>query len=99
MGNYVYINFYHSQAPAWESILTHIRSSPYAFPTRTLGTRERDDSDIDILVDFHVTPDLLTFIELEEFLSENLKKRVDLVPARKLKSSLKEQILKEAVVL
>ncbi len=59
----------------------------------------RDDSDIDILVDFDVTPDLLTFIELEEFLSNKLKKSVDLVPARKLKSSLKEQILKEAVVL
>ena len=59
----------------------------------------RDDSDIDILVDFDVTPDLLTFIELEEFLSNKLKKSVDLVPARKLKSSLKGQILKEAVVL
>ncbi len=60
---------------------------------------ERDDSDIDILVDFEVTPDLLTFIELEEFLNDNLKKSVDLVPVRKLKPSLKEQILKEAVVL
>ncbi len=60
---------------------------------------ERDDSDIDILVDFEVTPDLLTFIELEEFLSDNLKKSVDLVPVRKLKPSLKEQILKEAAIL
>jgi len=60
---------------------------------------ERDSSDIDILVDFEVTPDLLTFIELEEFLSEKLKKSVDLVPLRKLKKSLRREILDEAIAL
>ncbi len=60
---------------------------------------QREDSDIDILVDFDVTPDLLTFIELEEFLSQKLNQEVDLVPVRKLKSSLREQILSEAVTL
>jgi len=54
-------------------------------------------SDIDILVDFEKTPDLLTFIEIEEFLKEKLKSAVDLVPRRKLKSQLKSQILKEAI--
>lgn len=57
------------------------------------------NSDIDLLVDFHTTPDLLTFIELEEFLSKKLHQKVDLVPKRKLKSQLKSQILSEAIKL
>lgn len=57
------------------------------------------NSDIDIIVDFDKTPDLLTFIELEEFLSEKLKHKVDLIPKRKIKEQLKEQILNEAITL
>ncbi|KIM12339.1 MAG: hypothetical protein KU38_05580 [Sulfurovum sp. FS08-3] len=60
---------------------------------------QRDDSDVDLLVDFEQTPDLLTFIELEEHLSHSLNKNVDLVIKRKLKSQLKEQILKEAIAI
>jgi len=55
------------------------------------------NSDIDILVDFEKTPDLLTFIELEEFLKQKLKNIVDLIPKRKLKPQLKSKILKEAI--
>ncbi len=58
-----------------------------------------DESDIDLLVEFSITPDLLTFIELEEFLGAELGKKVDLVPFRKLKNILKERILREAVYL
>ena len=61
--------------------------------------RQNDASDIDLLVDFRKTPDLLTFIEMEEYLSEQLHKKVDLVPKRKLKPRLKERILKEAVAV
>ncbi len=60
---------------------------------------QKDDSDIDILVDFKKTPDLLTFIELEEYLSDKLNINVDLVPKRKLKKQLKEQILNEAIAV
>ena len=56
---------------------------------------QTDKSDIDILVDFKKTPDLLTFIEIEEFLKEKLKTTVDLIPQRKLKP----QILNEAIKL
>ncbi len=56
-------------------------------------------SDVDLLVDFSVTPDLLTFIELEEFLSEKVGKKVDLIPQRKLKASLKNKVMKEAIAL
>ncbi len=60
---------------------------------------QTDNSDIDLLVDFKKTPDLLTFIELEEFLSDSLQKHVDLVPKRKLKMAIKEQVLKEAIAI
>jgi predicted nucleotidyltransferase len=60
---------------------------------------QNEDSDIDLLVDFKKTPDLLTFIELEELLSNSLQKHVDLVPRRKLKMAIKEQVLKEAIAI
>ena len=60
---------------------------------------QQDDSDVDILVDFKKTPDLLTFIEMEEYLSHKLQVAVDLVPKRKLKEQLKEQILSEAIAI
>lgn len=57
------------------------------------------DSDIDLLVEFKKTPDLLTFIELEEYLSTSLQNSVDLVPKRKLKAEIRDQILKEAIAI
>jgi len=60
---------------------------------------ETKKSDIDILVDFKKTPDLLTFIEIEEYLSQILQSTVDLVPKRKLKPQLKDAILREAILL
>ena len=60
---------------------------------------QTDKSDIDILVDFIKTPDLLTFIEIEEYLSHQLHRRVDLIPKRKLKRQLKEQVLREAIAI
>ncbi|MEA3521646.1 MAG: nucleotidyltransferase family protein [Campylobacterota bacterium] len=58
---------------------------------------QTDKSDIDLLVDFKKTPDLLTFLEIEEYMSKQLHVDVDLVPKRKLKKQLKEQILSEAI--
>ncbi|MDX9744212.1 MAG: nucleotidyltransferase family protein [Arcobacteraceae bacterium] len=60
---------------------------------------QSENSDIDLLVDFKKTPDLLTFIELEEYLSNSLQKTVDLVPKRKIKAQLREQILKDAIAI
>jgi hypothetical protein len=58
-----------------------------------------EKSDIDVLVDFSQTPDLLTFIELEEKLKIALGKNVDLVPKRKLRAELSQSILKEAIAV
>jgi predicted nucleotidyltransferase len=56
-------------------------------------------SDVDLLVEFSQTPDLLTFIELEERITAELGRRVDLVPKRKLRVELAGQIVKEAVAI
>ena len=52
-------------------------------------------SDIDILVAFHETVDLFTFVELENYLSNLLGAKVDLVMKDGLKPCLKERILAE----
>jgi hypothetical protein len=54
-------------------------------------------SDIDVLVTFTETPDILTFIALEDELSDKLGARVDLVMRRSLKPRLRDRILAEAV--
>ena len=70
----------------------------YIFGSYARG-EQTSKSDIDILVDFKTTPDLLTFIEIEEFLSEKLHAKVDLIPKRKLKHQLKKHILSEAIAI
>jgi predicted nucleotidyltransferase len=56
-------------------------------------------SDIDILVEFSEpnTIDLFDFIRLEEFLSQKLRTKVDLVTKSALKPMIKDEILKETV--
>ena len=54
-------------------------------------------SDVDILVEFYETIDLFAFVELEEFLSEVLGIKVDLVMKDTLKPRIKEKILREAI--
>jgi predicted nucleotidyltransferase len=56
-------------------------------------------SDVDILVEFYETIDLFTFIELEEFLSEKVGVKVDLVMRDTLKPRIKDTILREAVTV
>ena len=60
---------------------------------------QKRKSDVDILVDFYETIDLFTFVELENYLSEILGVKVDLVMKDALKPRLKERILSEAVYL
>ena len=59
----------------------------------------QEQSDIDLLVEFSDTPDLLTFIELEDSLQKSLGQKIDLVPKRKLKPELKEIIEREAILI
>jgi predicted nucleotidyltransferase len=70
----------------------------YMFGSYARG-EQSDKSDIDLLVDFENVPDLLTFIEIEEYLSQHLNKKVDLVPKRKLKTQIREQVLRDAIMI
>jgi len=56
-------------------------------------------SDVDMLVEFARPIDLFAFIRLENFLSNCLRKMVDLVTRRALKPLIKKDILKETVYL
>jgi uncharacterized protein len=58
---------------------------------------QKRKSDIDILVTFYETIDLFTFVELENYLSDILGVKVDLVMKEAIKPRLKEKILSEAV--
>ncbi|KUK30270.1 MAG: Putative nucleotidyltransferase [Methanosarcinales archeaon 56_1174] len=62
---------------------------------------QKKDSDIDILVEFYpqAEMDLIKFVELEEYLSELLGIKVDLVMKSALKPRIGKQILKEVVYI
>ena len=66
------------------------------FGSRLHGDVGRE-SDLDLLVTFTETPDLLTFIALENELSDRLGMPVDLVMRRALKPRLRDRILREAI--
>ena len=63
--------------------------------------KQRKRSDIDILVDFEEDSQigLLTFAALENFLSELLGVKVDLVMKNSLKPNIGKAILKEVIYL
>ena len=56
-----------------------------------------ESSDIDILVELSEPIGFFKFIELEEFLSKILGRRVDLVTKKALKDAIKDEILQETI--
>ncbi|MBE9041331.1 nucleotidyltransferase family protein [Oscillatoriales cyanobacterium LEGE 11467] len=60
---------------------------------------QTETSDVDVLVEFSETPSLLKFINLENYLGDNLGVRVDLVHKAGLKPRIGERILAEVVYL
>lgn len=57
------------------------------------------NSDLDILIDFDQTPDLLEIIGMEQELSEELGIKVDLITVRSLNPQLKIYVEKDLVPL
>lgn len=55
------------------------------------------ESDVDILVEFTEVIDLFEYIRLENYLSEILECKVDLVMKDALKPLIREDVLKEAI--
>jgi len=58
---------------------------------------QRPDSDLDVLVTFDEAPSLLRLIELENYLSDRLGVKVDLVPREALKPRIGERVLREVL--
>jgi predicted nucleotidyltransferase len=58
---------------------------------------QNSKSDVDILVTFTKTPGLLKFIELENFISDRLNLKVDLVMKNSIKPALKNYILPQVI--
>ena len=56
-------------------------------------------SDVDILVDFFETLDIFEFMSLEDFLSNLLSVKVDLVSKKALKPLIRDDILKETIYI
>lgn len=65
------------------------------------GSRARrkagPESDLDLLVEFREAPGLLGYITLENYLSDILGVRVDLVMRTALKPSVRQRILRDLV--
>jgi len=60
-------------------------------------SEQKQDSDLDILVTFGEVSSLLTFIAIENYLSDLLGIKVDLVMKDSLKPKIGKQILREAI--
>jgi uncharacterized protein len=74
------------------------------FSVKTIGFfgsyvrgEQKSTSDLDVLVDFYESPSLFHFVELEDFLSQHLGIKVDLVMRDSLKPRIKDSILGEAI--
>ncbi|HHH83550.1 MAG TPA: DNA polymerase beta [Chloroflexi bacterium] len=62
--------------------------------------KEQDEeSDLDVLVTFHETPSLLRFVELENFLADELGVKVDLVMRDALKPEIGRRIMHQVIAV
>jgi len=59
----------------------------------------KEDSDIDILVEFEKPIGFFKFLELEEYLSNLIGREVDLVSKKALKPNIGKHILEEVVTI
>ncbi|MCS7164256.1 MAG: nucleotidyltransferase family protein [Thermodesulfovibrio sp.] len=60
---------------------------------------QKDTSDIDILVEFEKPVSLLQIASLENYLSDLTEIKVDVVPKKSIRSELREEILREEILL
>jgi uncharacterized protein len=68
------------------------------FGSYVRGEQKRN-SDLDLLVEFEKPIGLFKFLEMEEYLSDLLKVKVDLVSKKALKPRIGKRILEETVFL
>jgi predicted nucleotidyltransferase len=63
----------------------------------TVRDEAREDSDLDILVDFETGPTFLSFMGLRAFLEDELGRKIDLVTPDALKPRMRPVVEREAV--
>lgn len=83
----------------WDTIQKRYKVKEIGIFGSVVRREVKKRSDIDILVEYEELPDLLEFINLENYLESILKKKVDLVEKHGLRPELKDQILSEVVYL
>ncbi len=59
----------------------------------------RQDSDVDILVDFDSGADLFDLVDLSLYLEEKIGKKVDLATPRALRREMRERVLRDVVYI
>jgi uncharacterized protein len=59
--------------------------------------QQNNESDLDILIEYLEIPGLIKYIELENYLSDLLGLKVDLVMKDTLKARIAERVLNEAI--
>ena len=59
----------------------------------------KEDSDVDILVEFEKSIGFFKFLELEKYLSNSIGRKVDLVSKKAFKPHIGKYILKEVVTV
>ncbi len=58
---------------------------------------QNENSDVDLLIDTNGKLNLFDILRLENKLKETIAKKVDIVEYNAIKSSIREQVLKEAI--
>ena len=69
------------------------------FGSYVKGEQDKGLSDLDVLVEFDDGITLIKFIEMENYLSDQIGVKVDLVMKRALKPEIGKRILKEVIYL
>ncbi|MCK4417196.1 MAG: nucleotidyltransferase family protein [Candidatus Latescibacteria bacterium] len=60
---------------------------------------QKEKSDLDVLVEFEEPVSLLKLVSVENFLSETLGIKVDVIPKKDLRLELKQRILREVAYI
>ena len=95
-------------APEQESLLGTLRALKPEIEARYKATKielfgsfsrgeQKEQSDIDLLVDFNAEADLFDLVGLSQFLEDRLGRSVDVVPRSALRSELRESALRGAI--
>ncbi|QUH22432.1 nucleotidyltransferase family protein [Methanobacterium alkalithermotolerans] len=60
---------------------------------------ETPDSDLDVLVEFNESANLLDLVELSQFLEDEIHINIDVVPIDTVRKEIKKQVMKEAILV